>query len=150
MRATLPEAGSAAAGADRRRRTRMSNPAGAVVRLSGDADGELALCVGGAEGLQRLAGALKVVGVLDRDLECPGVQQLRRRSRLSAPHAVTLTPAGERHLDSAAQAQREAEDALFAGLDSEQREQLRVLLIAVRDSLATKTDDACGYQGRGG
>jgi DNA-binding MarR family transcriptional regulator len=59
-------------------------------------------------------------------------------------HVVTLTAAGERHLDSAAQAQRQAEDALFAGLDREQREQLRVLLAALRDSRAAETGDACG------
>jgi DNA-binding MarR family transcriptional regulator len=34
---------------------------------------------------------------------------------------VTLTAAGRRHFDSATRAQREAEDALFAGLDEEQR-----------------------------
>lgn len=58
-------------------------------------------------------------------------------------HVVTLTPAGERHLDRAAQAQREAEDALFAGLSAEQRDQLRELLIALRDSGAEPAEGAC-------
>lgn len=50
-------------------------------------------------------------------------------------HLVTLTPAGEQHLNCAAAAQRDAEDALFVGLDDKQREQLRRLLIAVQEGL---------------
>ncbi len=50
-------------------------------------------------------------------------------------HLVTLTPAGEQHLNRAAEAQREAESALFVGLDDAQREQLRQLLIAVQQGL---------------
>ena len=49
-------------------------------------------------------------------------------------HVVTITPAGKRRLDRAAEAQREAEDHIFAGLSTEQRDQLRDLLIALRDS----------------
>ena len=52
-------------------------------------------------------------------------------------HVVRLTAKGERHLARAAQAQRDAEEELFAGLTSEQREQLRDLLIALRDSDST-------------
>jgi DNA-binding MarR family transcriptional regulator len=51
-------------------------------------------------------------------------------------HIVTLTEPGAQHLIAAAIAQREAEDTLFAGLDTAQREHLRVLLMALRDSLA--------------
>lgn len=58
-------------------------------------------------------------------------------------HVVTLTATGEQHLASAAGAQREAEDALFAGLDDEQRQQLRAVLLALRDSLATGQEPAC-------
>jgi DNA-binding MarR family transcriptional regulator len=50
-------------------------------------------------------------------------------------HLVTLTPAGEQHLSRAAEAQREAEAELFVGLDDEQREQLRRLLVAVQQGL---------------
>jgi DNA-binding MarR family transcriptional regulator len=50
-------------------------------------------------------------------------------------HLVTLTPAGEQHLNRAAAAQRATEDALFVGLDDDQREQLRGLLIAVQQGL---------------
>jgi DNA-binding MarR family transcriptional regulator len=58
-------------------------------------------------------------------------------------HLVTLTPDGERALVSASRAQKETEDALFASLDDDQREQLGALLIALRDGLATNTDRAC-------
>lgn len=51
-------------------------------------------------------------------------------------HVVTLTPAGEQQLDDSAQAQREAEDELFVGLTAAQREQLRDLLLTLRDLLA--------------
>src|SRR3954452_13202443 len=42
-------------------------------------------------------------------------------------HVVTLTAKGQRKLNRAAEAQRTAEDMLFAGLSSEQRAQLRDL-----------------------
>jgi DNA-binding MarR family transcriptional regulator len=57
-------------------------------------------------------------------------------------HVVTLTAKGKRKLDRAAEAQREAEDAIFAGLSADQRAQLRDLLIALRDSSAAG-DGAC-------
>ena len=43
------------------------------------------------------------------------------------------------------EAQRQAEDAIFAGLSTEQRAQLRDLLIALRDSQsgAARADEAC-------
>jgi DNA-binding MarR family transcriptional regulator len=47
---------------------------------------------------------------------------------------VTLTDAGRRRLERAAEAQRDAEDAIFAGLSAAQRDQLRDLLVALRDS----------------
>jgi DNA-binding MarR family transcriptional regulator len=76
-------------------------------------------------------------------LEADGFVSRERDNADRRRHVVTLTPAGERHLDSAAQAQREAEDALFAGLDDDQREQLRTVLHALRDSLATELQRAC-------
>ena len=60
----------------------------------------------------------------------PGLLEAHRAS--PAPHA-----AGERHLESAARVQRDTEDALFASLDDEQRAQLRVVLLVVRDGLAS-------------
>jgi hypothetical protein len=47
--------------------------------------------------------------------------------------------------DRAAEAQRQAEDAIFAGLSTEQRAHLRDLLIALRDSQSgAAADEACG------
>ena len=38
---------------------------------------------------------------------------------------------------------QETEDVLFASLDNEQREQLRDLLLVLRDGLAAEADGAC-------
>jgi DNA-binding MarR family transcriptional regulator len=51
-------------------------------------------------------------------------------------HVVTLTPAGEAHLVRAAQAQRTAEDELFDVLDTDEREQLRGLLMRLQEGLS--------------
>jgi DNA-binding MarR family transcriptional regulator len=58
-------------------------------------------------------------------------------------HLVRLTATGEERLAAAASAQREAENELFAGLDDAQREQLGVLLVALRDSLASAPAADC-------
>jgi len=58
-------------------------------------------------------------------------------------HLVTLTRAGEKHLASAARAQKDTEDALFASLDADQRAQLRDVLLALRDGLAADPESAC-------
>ena len=55
---------------------------------------------------------------------------------------VTLTAAGKHQLDRAAEAQHEAEDAIF-GLSTSRRNQLRDLLIALRDSRDTSDADTC-------
>jgi DNA-binding PadR family transcriptional regulator len=47
-------------------------------------------------------------------------------------HTVSLTPAGATLLAAAADAQRAVEDDLFAALDAQQREHLRILLLALR------------------
>src|SRR5918994_3476439 len=54
-------------------------------------------------------------------------------------HIVLLTNAGKKQLTRAARAQREAEDVLFAVFDDGQREELRRLLIVLRDG----TQDEC-------
>jgi DNA-binding MarR family transcriptional regulator len=78
-------------------------------------------------------------------LEADGLIERKRSGTDRRRHVVTITPAGERHFASAAQAQREAEDALFAGLTEQQREQLRNLLIALRATSHTEpADDNCG------
>jgi len=58
-------------------------------------------------------------------------------------HVVKLSAAGQRHFESAMRAQREAEDALFRGLDDDQRQQLSAVLVALRESLASGDEDAC-------
>ena len=55
-------------------------------------------------------------------------------------HIVLLTDAGTRQLTQAARAQQEAEDVLFAGLDNDQREQLRQVLLALRESLEEREE----------
>jgi DNA-binding MarR family transcriptional regulator len=77
-------------------------------------------------------------------LETDGLVSRRRDPADRRRHDVILTPAGERHLASAAQAQRETEDAIFASLDVDQRAQLTALLRALRDGLAKDPHSDCG------
>jgi DNA-binding MarR family transcriptional regulator len=76
-------------------------------------------------------------------LEADGFVSRERDPEDRRRHVVTLTAVGQRHFDSATRAQREAEDALFAGLDDDQRQQLRSALVALRDSLARGREQAC-------
>ncbi len=76
-------------------------------------------------------------------LEADGLISRDRDSEDRRRHLVSLTPAGEQQLLRAATAQREAEDALLAGLDDEQREQLRVLLTALQESLMVGCETDC-------
>ena len=76
-------------------------------------------------------------------LEADGYLSRQRDPADRRRHVVSLTPAGERQLDGAAQAQREAEDELFAGLTEAQRDQLRDLLLTLRDRLAIDQQAAC-------
>jgi DNA-binding MarR family transcriptional regulator len=74
-------------------------------------------------------------------LEADGYLSRERDPTDRRRHVVTLTGAGERQLERAAQAQRDAEDELFAGLTEAQRAQLRRLLLVIRDQL--KHNSAC-------
>jgi DNA-binding MarR family transcriptional regulator len=69
-------------------------------------------------------------------------------------HIVSLTKRGEAHLVAAARGQRAAEDALFAGLSADQREELRALLLALRDTLdcaqTTAAAASCTERARSG
>jgi DNA-binding MarR family transcriptional regulator len=83
--------------------------------------------------LVTLLNPLEAAGYLSRDRDAAD----RRR------HVVNLTPAGERQLDTAATAQRQAEDELFVGLTDAQRVQLRELLLILRDHIALQRHAPC-------
>jgi DNA-binding MarR family transcriptional regulator len=76
-------------------------------------------------------------------LEADGFVSRERDPADRRRHVVTLTAAGRRHFESATRAQREAEDALFAGLDEGQLRQLRSALVALRHNLVRSREDAC-------
>jgi DNA-binding MarR family transcriptional regulator len=73
-------------------------------------------------------------------LEADGYLSRERDPADRRRHVVTLTPAGEQQLERAAQAQRDAEDELLAGLSATQRDQLRGLLLELRDQLLPGQD----------
>jgi DNA-binding MarR family transcriptional regulator len=83
--------------------------------------------------LVTLLNPLEVDGYLSRDRDPTD----RRR------HVVTLTRAGDQQLERAAQAQRDAEDELFAGLTDTQRAQLRGLLLGLQQRLTPEHNTAC-------
>ena len=89
--------------------------------------------------LVTLLNPLEAAGLVSRERD-PGD---RRR------HLVTLTRRGERKLAASARAQLQAEEELFASLDDDQREQLRGLLVVLRDGLATDPEGACIAEGAG-
>jgi DNA-binding MarR family transcriptional regulator len=76
-------------------------------------------------------------------LEADGLVARERDRADRRRHLVTLTPAGEEQLASASRAQKDTEDALFASLDNDQREQLRGLLLALSDGLAANPGSDC-------
>ena len=93
--------------------------------------------------------APSILVTLLNPLEADGLVMRQRDPDDRRRHLVTLTAAGKRHLTSAARAQQETEDALFASLDENQRRQLRTLLIALRDGLGARagSDHPGGHQG---
>jgi DNA-binding MarR family transcriptional regulator len=91
---------------------------------------------------QRELGALmetdpSILVTLLNPLETEGILSRQRDPLDRRRHLVRLSARGQRRFAAAARAQREAEDELFAGLDQPQREQLRALLLALQESLAT-------------
>ena len=82
----------------------------------------------------------KLVTLLN-PLEADGYLSREREPADRRRHVVSITAAGTRHLDRAAQAQREAEARLFAGLDSDQRAQLSAGLRALAASVECPSGD---------
>jgi DNA-binding MarR family transcriptional regulator len=58
-------------------------------------------------------------------------------------HVVTITRRGGPQLERAARSQRDAEDELFASLTDTQRDQLRSLLLVLRQQLTPEHNTAC-------
>ena len=87
--------------------------------------------------------APSILVTLLNPLEADGLVARERDPADRRRHLVTLTAAGKRHVASASRAQKETEDVLFASLDEDQREQLRALLLVMRDGLAADADTAC-------
>jgi DNA-binding MarR family transcriptional regulator len=101
----------------------------------------------GATGQRELGEAMgvdpSVLVTLLNPLEAGGFVSRERDPADRRRHVVTLTAAGRQHFDNATRAQREAEDALFAGLDDDQRRQLEAVLVAMRANLSSGQDEAC-------
>jgi DNA-binding MarR family transcriptional regulator len=101
----------------------------------------------GATGQRELGEAMgvdpSVLVTLLNPLEAGGFVSRERDPADRRRHVVTLTAAGRRHFDDATRAQREAEDAMFAALDGDQRRQLEAMLFALRVNLSSGQDEAC-------
>jgi DNA-binding MarR family transcriptional regulator len=76
-------------------------------------------------------------------LEADGYVSRQRDPADRRRHVVALSAAGANHLAAAAQAQRAAEDALFADLSHDQRQQLRELLLALHTSAQANQSARC-------
>jgi DNA-binding MarR family transcriptional regulator len=99
--------------------------------------------------MQEMGVAPSILVTLLNPLEADGLVTRERDPGDRRRHLVTLTAAGEKHLASASRAQKETEDALFAPLDENQREQLRTVLIALRDGLGADHENACTTEATG-
>jgi DNA-binding MarR family transcriptional regulator len=84
-----------------------------------------------------------VLVALLNPLEADGFVSRQRDAADRRRHVVVLSPAGGEHLAAAAQAQRVVEDALFSGLDDDQRRQLHQLLLALHASVQPSQAGAC-------
>jgi DNA-binding MarR family transcriptional regulator len=87
-----------------------------------------------------------VLVTLLNPLEADGYVSRQRDPADRRRHVVALSPTGATHLAAAARAQRAAEDELFAALDTDQREQLRQLLLALQATLHPDQAPRCSPQ----
>ncbi len=101
----------------------------------------------GPIGQRELAGLMGIDhSVLVNLLNPLEADKLVKRERDKADrrrHIITVTAAGKRRLAQADQAFRDAEDAFFAPLDAEEREQLHRLLSRLRDAAGAAADHDC-------
>jgi DNA-binding MarR family transcriptional regulator len=101
----------------------------------------------GATGQQELGQVMgvdpSVLVTLLNPLEADGYVSRQRDPADRRRHVVALSPAGAEHLAAAAGAQRAAEDELFSGLDQDQRDQLRQLLLALQASVQPGQASPC-------
>jgi MarR family transcriptional regulator, lower aerobic nicotinate degradation pathway regulator len=76
-------------------------------------------------------------------LEADGYLSRERDPDDRRRHVVTITRRGEQQLERAARAQRDAENELFAELTDDQREQLRGILLVLREQFAPGHTGTC-------
>src|SRR3954453_8349719 len=91
-----------------------------------------------SELIQEMGVAPSILVTLLNPLEADGLVARERAPDDRRRHLVTLPRGGERLLASASRAQKDTEDALFASLGDNQREQSPSLLLALSDGLATE------------
>lgn len=99
---------------------------------------------GGPVGQRALGRAMaidpSILVTLLNPLEIAGLISRQRDAGDRRRHLVRLTAEGERRLVDAARAQRETEDELFSALDAAQREQLRTLLVILKEGASGPCD----------
>jgi DNA-binding MarR family transcriptional regulator len=83
---------------------------------------------------ERMAIDPSILVTMLNPLEESGFVTRQRDAADRRRHIVLLTDAGKKQLTKAARAQRDAEGTLFAGLDNDQRMELRELLLALWQS----------------
>jgi DNA-binding MarR family transcriptional regulator len=105
--------------------------------------------MGQSELAQTMATDPSILVTMLNPLEAEGLISRQRDPEDRRRHLVTLSAAGQQRLRDATDAQREAENALFVGLDDEQREQLRGLLIAVEKGLGRGPSCPASLPGQG-
>ena len=83
-----------------------------------------------------------LVGLLN-PLEAARLVKRERDTVDRRRHVVTIAAAGQRRLDQADRAFRDAEDAFFAPLSADERDQLHALLSRLREATGAPADDEC-------
>jgi DNA-binding MarR family transcriptional regulator len=82
--------------------------------------------------------------MLLNELEDAGWTERKRDTGDRRRHVVEITPAGREALQGARRAQSSLEDEVLAGLDEDEREQLRTLLRKTLVGLQNRTGEPVG------